>query len=67
VWQANQLPTDANGAKNADTARVLNDERHRGRVNILYFDGHAGTKHYREMTTRDFDYGTPEASVAGKP
>jgi prepilin-type processing-associated H-X9-DG protein len=66
VWRADQLPTDASGAKQL-TARILNDERHRGQVNILYFDGHAGTKHYREMTARDFDYGLAEANVAGAP
>jgi prepilin-type processing-associated H-X9-DG protein/prepilin-type N-terminal cleavage/methylation domain-containing protein len=66
VWQPNQLPLDANGAKQM-TARVLNDERHRGQVNILYFDGHAGTKHYRELTVRDFEYGAPEVNAAGSP
>ena len=62
VWKADQLPLDAAGAKQM-TARVMNDERHRGRVNILYFDGHAGTKHYREVAARDFDYGLGEANT----
>jgi len=67
VWQANQLPTDGTGAKNRETARILNDERHRGQVNLLYFDGHAATKHYRELTPHDFDYGIAEANVAASP
>ena len=67
VWKADQLPTDAAGVKNGPTARVMNDERHRGQVNVLYFDGHAGTRPYRELTPRDFDYGIAEANVAASP
>jgi prepilin-type processing-associated H-X9-DG protein/prepilin-type N-terminal cleavage/methylation domain-containing protein len=57
VWDPMHLPLDAAGAPQADPTkvRVLNDNRHRGRVNLLYYDGHTGNKHYRELTRRDFD------------
>lgn len=66
VWDPTHFPTDANGVPQRE-ARVLNDKRHRGRVNLLFLDGHTSTKHYREVNRRDFDYGSGEVAAAGKP
>jgi prepilin-type N-terminal cleavage/methylation domain-containing protein/prepilin-type processing-associated H-X9-DG protein len=66
VWEAAHFPVDAAGNKQT-TARIMNDERHRGQVNLLYLDGHTGTKHYREITHFDYDYGAGEASAPGHP
>jgi len=66
VWEAAHFPVDAAGNKQT-TARIMNDERHRGQVNLLYLDGQTGTKHYREITHFDYDYGAGEASAPGHP
>ena len=54
VWDQTQLPAEPDGTPRLN-ARVLNDQRHRGRINLLYLDGHVVTKHYREVKRRDFD------------
>jgi prepilin-type processing-associated H-X9-DG protein/prepilin-type N-terminal cleavage/methylation domain-containing protein len=58
VWDPSHLPTSGPTAyyPQANTARVLFDQRHRGRINLLYLDGHAGTKMFKEVSVRDFDY-----------
>jgi prepilin-type processing-associated H-X9-DG protein len=38
------------------TSRVLNDKRHRGRINLLFLDGHASTKMFKDVARRDFDF-----------
>jgi prepilin-type processing-associated H-X9-DG protein/prepilin-type N-terminal cleavage/methylation domain-containing protein len=57
VWDTSHLPTTGGpmGALQRD-ARVLNDARHRGRINLLFLDGHAGTKMFKDVTRRDFDF-----------
>ena len=54
VWDSTQLPSERDGTPRIN-ARVLNDQRHRGRINLLYLDGHVVTKHYREVKRKDFD------------
>jgi prepilin-type processing-associated H-X9-DG protein len=54
VWDPSHLPSEADGSPQLN-ARVLNDDRHRGRINLLFVDGHVMTKHYRELKPRDFD------------
>jgi prepilin-type N-terminal cleavage/methylation domain-containing protein/prepilin-type processing-associated H-X9-DG protein len=34
--------------------RIATDLRHRGNVNILYLDGHVGSKHFKTITEFDF-------------
>jgi prepilin-type N-terminal cleavage/methylation domain-containing protein/prepilin-type processing-associated H-X9-DG protein len=67
VWEPKHFPVDAAGNKQPLTARVLDDERHKGQVNILYLDGHTGTKHYRDINKNDYDYGIAEMTSAGSP
>ena len=68
VWEPRHLPTDASGARqpNPMDVRVLNDGRHRGRINLLFLDGHAEMKHYRDVKRRDFDPRFGEPVDAGK-
>ena len=54
VWDPSHLPSEADGSPQLN-ARMLNDDRHRGRINLLYLDGHTVTKPYREVKPRDFD------------
>ena len=49
VWAPEHLPTGS-------APRVLNDNRHGGRINILYLDGHAATKMFKEVRRSDFDF-----------
>ena len=54
VWDPTHLPSQPDTAP-PDAIRVLNDDRHRGRVNVLFLDGHTVSMHYRELTPREFD------------
>ena len=57
VWEPAHLPTFPNSPQPNPSARVLNDKRHRGRINILFLDGHVATRtHFREVQQKDFDY-----------
>jgi prepilin-type processing-associated H-X9-DG protein/prepilin-type N-terminal cleavage/methylation domain-containing protein len=57
VWDPGHLPTFPNTPQPNPTSRVLNDKRHRGRVNLLFLDGHVATRaHFREVQQKDFDY-----------
>jgi prepilin-type processing-associated H-X9-DG protein/prepilin-type N-terminal cleavage/methylation domain-containing protein len=49
VWAPEHLP--AGGAP-----RVLNDQRHGGRINLLLLDGHVNTKTFKEVRRSDFDF-----------
>ena len=63
VWQPDHFPVDGAGNKQPRTARVLDDERHRGRLNMLFLDGHVASKHYREVNRFDFDAGDPDIAL----
>ena len=57
VWDPSHLPTTGAPSYVAlNSARVLNDRRHRGRINLLFLDGHAGTKMFRDVSRFDFDF-----------
>jgi prepilin-type processing-associated H-X9-DG protein/prepilin-type N-terminal cleavage/methylation domain-containing protein len=49
------LPVDLN-RQVLPSSRVLTDNRHGGRVNLLYVDGHVESKHFKEVHRRDFDF-----------
>jgi prepilin-type processing-associated H-X9-DG protein/prepilin-type N-terminal cleavage/methylation domain-containing protein len=66
VWDPTHLPVSANGTSQP-TARVLADGRHRGRINLLYFDGHTATMHFRDLTPRDFDPKWGQTTSAATP
>jgi prepilin-type processing-associated H-X9-DG protein/prepilin-type N-terminal cleavage/methylation domain-containing protein len=55
VWDPTHFPTEVDGTRQL-SARMLNDERHRGRLNLLFLDGHVTTKPYRDVKRRDFDW-----------
>ena len=69
VWHKDHLPVDVAGNRQERTGRVLNDERHRGRINLLYFDGHTATKYYREIMDKpgrnDFNPGMGDEPAPG--
>ena len=56
VWEPGHLPTAGPKGPPLATSRVLNDNRHGGRLNLLYLDGHVDTKTYKEVRRRDFDF-----------
>jgi len=56
VWLDIHLPVDANKQVQRDTSRVLIDNRHGGRVNLLFLDGHVESKPIKAVHKRDFDF-----------
>jgi prepilin-type processing-associated H-X9-DG protein len=57
VWDLSHLPTSGGPLfQPMPDARVLNDQRHRGRINLLFLDGHAATKMYKDVVRKDFDF-----------
>jgi prepilin-type processing-associated H-X9-DG protein/prepilin-type N-terminal cleavage/methylation domain-containing protein len=62
VWAPEHLPVhDPGTTQRQMEVRVADDNRHRGRINALYFDGHVETLHFRDLKPRDFD---PQWGVA---
>ena len=55
VFFDTHLPVDAN-KQVLPSSRVLTDNRHGGRVNLLYLDGHVESKPFKEVHRRDFDF-----------
>jgi len=55
IWDPSHLPLDAQGLPQPN-ARVMNDNRHRGKINVLFIDGHVATKNLKEISRKDFDY-----------
>jgi prepilin-type N-terminal cleavage/methylation domain-containing protein/prepilin-type processing-associated H-X9-DG protein len=56
IFQDDQLPTSPPGSANLNPgARMLNDMRHRGYANALYFDGHVAPKKFKDYLLKDFD------------
>ena len=50
------LPVSAAKQIQRDTSRILIDNRHGGRVNLLFLDGHVESKPIKEVHRRDFDF-----------
>ena len=48
VWSPSHLPGQSG-------VRVLDDQRHRGLVNIAYLDGHVDARPFRSLTPADFN------------
>jgi prepilin-type N-terminal cleavage/methylation domain-containing protein/prepilin-type processing-associated H-X9-DG protein len=55
VWDPSHLPLDAQFRPQPE-ARVMNDNRHRGKINVLFLDGHVVSKNLKEIGRKDFDY-----------
>ena len=53
ILRTDVLPMLTSGAVNP-ASRVATDLRHRGNVNMLYIDGHVGSKHFKTITQWDF-------------
>jgi prepilin-type N-terminal cleavage/methylation domain-containing protein/prepilin-type processing-associated H-X9-DG protein len=49
VWHPNHLPRGP-----ASERRVLDDQRHRGRINCVYLDGHVESRPFKTLSDRDF-------------
>jgi prepilin-type processing-associated H-X9-DG protein/prepilin-type N-terminal cleavage/methylation domain-containing protein len=55
IWDLSHLPLDPQGNPQPN-ARVMNDNRHRGKINVLFLDGHVAVKGLKEIGRKDFDY-----------
>jgi prepilin-type processing-associated H-X9-DG protein/prepilin-type N-terminal cleavage/methylation domain-containing protein len=55
VFDVFHLPVDA-GKRVQPLARVLFDNRHGGRINLLYLDGHVDGKAFKDIDRKDFDF-----------
>lgn len=59
IFDASHLPTSPPGSTTLNpNSRMLNDMRHRGMCNALFFDGHVAAKHFRLYTMKDFTIST---------
>ena len=60
IWNPDFLPVDVNGRPRPGGPpwgpRIMTDNRHGGRINMLFLDGHVATKTLREVRRRDFDF-----------
>lgn len=56
IWDVSHLPTSPPGSNKLNpTSRMLNDNRHGGKANALYLDGHVSAKPFKNYTMDDFD------------
>ncbi len=56
IFEVGHLPCNPPGSNNLNTgARMMNDNRHRGNANALFFDGHVTGKPFKHYTLKDFD------------
>jgi prepilin-type processing-associated H-X9-DG protein/prepilin-type N-terminal cleavage/methylation domain-containing protein len=60
VWNPDFLPVDNTGRPRPGGPpwgpRIMTDNRHGGKINMLFLDGHVATKTFREVRRRDFDF-----------
>ena len=58
VFDVSHLPVTPPPARQPQpfSSRVLVDNRHGGRVNLLYLDGHVDNRKFRDVERRDFDF-----------
>jgi prepilin-type processing-associated H-X9-DG protein/prepilin-type N-terminal cleavage/methylation domain-containing protein len=54
VFDVTHLPMAGNQPQGS--SRVLNDNRHGGRINLLFLDGHVDTRPFKDVGRRDFDW-----------
>ncbi|HEV8606214.1 MAG TPA: prepilin-type N-terminal cleavage/methylation domain-containing protein [Tepidisphaeraceae bacterium] len=56
IFEDIHLPTAPPGSPRLNaSARMMNDMRHRGYANALYFDGHVAAKKFKDYFLKDFD------------
>jgi prepilin-type N-terminal cleavage/methylation domain-containing protein/prepilin-type processing-associated H-X9-DG protein len=56
VFDTSHLPVTPTKQPQTGSSRVLFDNRHGGRLNLLYLDGHVGSKYYKDVERKDFDF-----------
>jgi len=56
VFDVIHLPVDAARRPQPATSRILVDNRHGGRINLLFLDGHVENREYVDVSRRDFDF-----------
>jgi prepilin-type processing-associated H-X9-DG protein/prepilin-type N-terminal cleavage/methylation domain-containing protein len=56
VFDVIHLPVDPSKQVQAGTSRILFDNRHGGRVNLLFLDGHVEGKAFKDLDRKDFDF-----------
>ena len=56
IWLPDHLPAMPSGQIQKGSSRILIDNRHGGRINLLFIDGHVEARHYNEIRQRDFDW-----------
>jgi prepilin-type processing-associated H-X9-DG protein len=56
VFDVIHLPVDAARRPQPATSRILVDNRHGGRINLLFLDGHVENRQYVDVSRRDFDF-----------
>ena len=49
VWHVNHLPSGPTAER-----RILDDQRHRGKANCVYLDGHVESRPFKSLAERDF-------------
>ena len=59
VFDFSHLPVLGANNMPQTSSRVLNDQRHRGRINLLFLDGHVDSRHFKEVRQKDFDWLAP--------
>jgi prepilin-type processing-associated H-X9-DG protein len=56
VFDLIHLPVDPSRNPQPASTRVLIDNRHGGKVNLLFLDGHVEARHFKDVHRRDFDF-----------
>ena len=56
VFDVIHLPVDPSKQVQAGSSRILFDNRHGGRVNLLFLDGHVESKPFKDLDRKDFDF-----------
>ena len=54
IWDPSHIPLDAQ-LRPQPNARVMNDNRHRGKINVLFLDGHVAKKNLNVIGRKDLD------------
>jgi prepilin-type processing-associated H-X9-DG protein/prepilin-type N-terminal cleavage/methylation domain-containing protein len=56
IWEVGHLAVSPQGSNKLNpNSRMLNDQRHRGKANALYLDGHVAAKLFKDYIMKDFD------------
>jgi prepilin-type processing-associated H-X9-DG protein len=56
VFDVAHLPVTPTRIPQPTSSRMLTDNRHGGRINLLYLDGHVASTHFKDVGRKDFDF-----------